>query len=89
MRDGVAGLHSLAFGMVETAVGAIGIVLGLLGRMNRASTIIAAGLLVVGASRLIPNDRGLFLPEIGGLIIVLGIGMTLGLMRRGRGGNRR
>ncbi len=86
LGDGVAGLHSLAFGILETVVGAAGIVLGLLGRMNRASMLIAAGLLVIGVSRLIPNIQRLYLPEIGGLIIVLGIGMTMGMLRRGRGG---
>ncbi len=77
-------VNSLWFGIVEMLLGAAGLALGLTGRMNRGPTIVAVGLIVMGGSHVVPMAHPLLLTDIGGVVVLLGLGMTLAMARRRR-----
>lgn len=65
-------------------LGAVGLIMGIVGKMNRGSAIVAVGLMVMGASHVVHLQHPLLLTDIGGVMILLGLGMTLGMARRRR-----
>jgi len=81
-------MNTMTFGLLELLLGACGLALGFRGRMSRATMVIAAGLMVLGLSHIAHGHMARFLPDIGGAVILVGLGMTLGTMLRGRRQNR-
>lgn len=71
-------------GLIELVVGGIGVGAGWTGRLSRPSMITALGLALLGLSHYISGGYLSYLPDAGGAIILLGLGMTLGILRRGR-----
>lgn len=67
---------------LEIGLGVIGVVLGFKGLMNRGSGIIAIGLIVIGASHMVGGHwKGIF-TDVGGLILLFGLGVMLAIVRR-------
>ena len=80
-------VHSEILGLIELVAGGLGVGAGWIRRVNRSSMIIALGLAVLGLSHFIKGGWASYLPDAGGAIILLGLGMTLGVLRRSRRGS--
>ncbi|MHB1957375.1 MAG: hypothetical protein ACYCOU_26985, partial [Sulfobacillus sp.] len=64
--------------------GVVGMVLGVRGKMSRASVMISVGLLLFGISHFVSRHWYGFLNDGGALIVLFGIGMSISLMFRQR-----
>ncbi|PSR20746.1 MAG: hypothetical protein C7B45_13445 [Sulfobacillus acidophilus] len=91
-KNGVDVVNSLWFGIVEMVLGVAGLALGLSGRMNRGPTVVAAGLIVMGASHVVPLTHPELLTDIGGVVVLIGLGISLVMARlkrnKGNSGSR-
>lgn len=74
----------MVFGVVELVAGFGGLILAVRGRLHRASHMIAVGLLLMGLSHLVSGKLAHYLPDVGGFVILAGLGMWIGWMRRAR-----
>ncbi len=71
-------------GLIEVGLGVVGLIFGRLGRLSRGAYLVAVGLVVIGMSHLLPLSNPAIVTDIGGIVVLLGLGMTLGMVRRGR-----
>ena len=72
------------FGWLEIVLGAAGLVLGVIGKSNRSSVVISIGLIVMGVSHLVAKNYQATLSDVGGLILLFGLGMMIALARQNR-----
>jgi hypothetical protein len=80
----MAGGVIMILGWVEVVVGVIGVGLGFAGKMARSSVVIAIGLLGMGLGRILTVAWHAILGDIGALIVLFGIGMSIALYLRQR-----
>lgn len=78
-------MNSVLFGIVEIVLGGLGLAMGRRG-LSRGGYIVAVGLVVMGVSHLIPLANRGILTDVGGIMVLLGLGMMLGRMRKNRKG---
>jgi CHASE2 domain-containing sensor protein len=84
LRRGKRTMNTVLFGWVELAIGIAGIVLGMMGKMSRASVIISVGLLLFGISHFLSKHLYGFVNDAGALVVLFGIGMSISFMFRHR-----
>ncbi len=72
------------FGWLEIVLGAVGLVLGVIGKSNRSSVVISIGLLVMGVSHLVAKNYQGTISDVGGLILLFGLGMMIAFARQNR-----
>lgn len=65
-------------------LGASGLALSFIGSANRGSLVIGLGLFVMGLSHLVSGHYHGLLGDMGGLILLLGLGIMIGTARRSR-----
>ncbi|AEJ40980.1 hypothetical protein TPY_2820 [Sulfobacillus acidophilus TPY] len=72
-------------GWAEIVLGVLGLIAAATGRSHRSTGVIALGLGLMGVSRLLPSGRwhGSLL-DLGGVLILFGLGMMLSVWRRQR-----
>lgn len=75
-------MDTLWFAWVEIGLGAVGLGLGIARLTNRSSGVIAIGLMVVGVAHFFSKHSQATVSDIGGLILLFGLGMTLSAMRK-------
>lgn len=77
-------MSGVVFGWMELILGAVGLILGMLRKINRSSSVISLGLVVVGVSNMAHGRVAGVLTDIGGLILLFGLGMSISAFRRAR-----
>jgi len=82
VKDGVNDVDGIWFGWLEIVLGGVGLGLGIARLTNRSSAVIALGLIIVGVAHMVPKHIDPMLSDVGGLILLFGLGMTLSALRR-------
>lgn len=82
-------VNGVWFGVVEIAIGVIGLVLGAVQRSARSTTVIALGLVVMGVSHFIRGHIDTYLADVGALILLFGLGMMVSHLRHRKPKNKR
>ncbi|NMP21767.1 hypothetical protein [Sulfobacillus harzensis] len=77
-------MHSLWFGIAEVVLGALGLVLGVSRRSSRLTTVIAAGLLVMGLAHFLRGKAAVVVSDVGGVVLLIGLVVMALAMRRAR-----
>ncbi len=71
-------------GWFEVIVGAIGIGLGVAGKLARSSVVIAVGLVLLGLERILTVSWHVAVGDAGALLILFGLGMSIALLLKQR-----